>query len=343
MSKKVACIKKLNRNIIDIVTFVFLIVLVTFCNESVFAMSKNEKNEKVMKNEIRELVDEVIFGFINNHPDRILQVCSDTLKGIIGEQVEKMISLYSSRFHSDNYNVLNGIHLKNISVGRQMIVRTGKTGLHDYSFPLTSLNNEVFIETGYLNSENEQNLLMTVWGKYGEEWLLNYMHVGIYSIGNRNAVDWYLLSKKDYEKGDYFDASLKLMFVSKLLSKNALPFVYEKDKEIREYGRQVSTHLMKELKLPLKVSEIKTMPTIFKIRPKIDHDTIYPHISYVSSINIGDTLGLEQECNDLHSIIDSIYKGINQNNSKIFYQIFEEVPVGNTLPVYRELFRVVKK
>lgn len=323
-------------------SFISLLVLLISYACSYSEMRQDSSIDSKIKIKMQQMTAQIIDGLVLNQPEKILESCSDSLRNMLQGAVEGMLSLYSPKFKDRNYKVLNEFHFKNAVVGKKIIVATGTTGIHDYYFNIMAQNPELFVETGYFDTPDEQNVLTTVWGKYGNDWKLNYIHIGLLSIGHRNRVEWYLALKEDFEKGYYCDAGLKFMLLGKLMSKNALPFFYVKEKEMREYCEYVYASLSQKIHLPMQITIVPSQPKIIHIKPVIRRDTLCPVISYISQISMTDSHLFKEECDALHTNIGKLFEGIDKNNSKIIYQVFDRIPVDNQTPPHHTFVQEFK-
>lgn len=51
---------------------------------------------------------------------------------------------------------------------------------------------------------------------------------------------------------------------------------------------------------------------------------------------------INNECDSLHKIWGKIYKGIDKNNTKNMYQVFDRIPVDNQTPPHHTFVQEFK-
>ena len=149
---------------------------------------------------------------------------------------------------------------------------------------------------------------------------------------DKDAFDWYQTAKSDYDKGYLIDAANDLT-LSYQLRKPANQFwQYQKEQEIEGYEQKVMADINSKFSFPMTVDYVKTKPQIFRIFPQGMNEGYFPAIFYITNIDMNDTTKLSKECNEIHSKIGELYKGIDKNKKMIFYRAFKSIPTG-TNPV----------
>ncbi|MDE6450945.1 MAG: hypothetical protein K2L23_01390, partial [Odoribacter sp.] len=106
------------------------------------------------------------------------------------------------------------------------------------------------------------------------------------------------------------------------LDKNKLPLKYINERELRKKGQVMFENIRKKITFPMKIDKIETKPCITGIVPRIEGDTLFPIIRYITKLDAGDTVLLEQECDNLHENIGQLFPKIKHNTTRIYYQVF---------------------
>ena len=83
-------------------------------------------------------------------------------------------------------------------------------------------------------------------------------------------------------------------------------------------------------KLPMTLENIKRKPKIFKVYQQVTKDGFFPMVSYLTNINLKDTVALRLENYSVRKEVDSIFTGIDKDKKYIFYWAFNKIPVDTT-------------
>jgi len=311
-----------------------VLILFTSCHGG--GTWKDNNIDPEIKTEIHELNYQLIEGFIEGNQEKVYSVFSDKLKektksdAGIKSFVNTLLQEAKNRISKDKFVILNEFYQKNTTSGMQTNVFNGISGNHDYVIGFKSETSESFISVGYFKDDLSQTSMVFIYGKYGDTWKLNIMQVGLLRIMNKDAYDWYEVAKSDYKKGYLIDAINDLTIANQILIPANEVWHYQKEKEIGDYGQKVLAEISSKYPLPMTVDYVKTKPQIFRIFPQGMAEGYFPTILYTTTLDINDSIKLSRECDEIHSRIGEIYKGIDKDKKMIFYRAFKSIPKGST-------------
>ena len=177
-----------------------------------------------------------------------------------------------------------------------------------------------------MNNFGNQFLLAVVYGKYQTGWKINILKFGQYSFFGKNAPDYFRLAQADYKRGYLIDAVNNISLSNVLLSSAGVYWQYVKGNEIKEFGDSILREANAKWNLPMKLENIQSKPTIFKVYQQVTKEGFFPMVYYLTNINLKDTAALRLENNTVRKEVDSIFTGINKDKKFIFYWAFNKIP-----------------
>lgn len=306
-------------------------ILIFFYSCEIGKKMKDAEIAPEVREEMNLLTKQVIEGCAQNRPDKILEVSSKFFRKNFQDNLRTDIAQKGFVFDFGKYRTLNEFYLEGLIKGIQVKISSGSAA-HDYFLRINPLSEKIYCSVGYFDTKDEQISLILVWMREADKWLLNYIHAGVIKIAHKDVIDWFDEVKLHYERGEVCDAGMKLMIVSNLLNKNLLPIIFNQEAELKEQGKKIINDINSHLKFPYVVDRIVSNPSVLRFIPIISGDTLLPVAQYVSGFGMHDEISLKNECDSLHNILGKIYKGIDKNNSKIIYQVFDRIPVDNQTP-----------
>ena len=291
---------------------------------------KDNNIDPKIKEEIHELNNQILDGFTEGNQDKIFSICSDKLLEQGKNNLSILIQQSKTKFPKDKFTILNEYYQKNSSENVQTNVMSGISGDHDYVIGFNALNSESFISVGYFKDDFWESSVVFIYGKYGNKWKLNIMQLGVLKLMNKDAFDWYNVSKSNYEKGYLIDAINDLTLANQIMKPANEMWQYQKEKEIIDFGQKVMAEINSKYSFPMTVDYVKSKPQIFRIFPQGMAEGYYPTIQYTTNLDLNDSIILSKECDEIHSRIGELYKGIDKSKKMIFYRAFKSIPTGTT-------------
>ena len=301
-------------------------VLMTACTFS--GTKKDDQIDPNIKMQIHALNSKLIEGLNENNPDKVFPICSDKLLEKKGD-LNNLMQLVKGRLKINNFEILNEFYQKNAAANINTQVMTGKTNSHDYIIGYEALNKEIYVSVGYFKDDLYEKSITFIYGKYGNNWKLNIINVGVLKIEKKDAFDWYQNAKSNYNKGYLIDAICNIGIASQLLKPANQLWQYQKENEIVEFAQKLNTQAYGKYTFPLIIGHVNTKPQIFRIIPQGMAEGYFPMILYTTSINLSDTTSLSKECDEIHSRIGELFNGITMNNKMIIYRAYKSIPNGN--------------
>ena len=313
----------------------FVIILAIFvlqgCSFGTSGTWENDNIEKDKKEQIKILNDNLFKAIINNDVAGIKALMSDKLleKGI--NDLDKLIHEVNASLKSSGYRVLDEYNVHNSTTEINNTLSPGISGDNDYVINYQAVNKEMYISL-LLPTGLENELLVTViYGNYGNQWKINILQFGQYSVLKKSAPDYYKLAKESYDKSYLIDA---VNYIS--LSKQCLRpandfFKYQKEKDINEFYDKVMEQVNTKFIFPMTLNNVDSKPKVFRIYPQMMNEGLFPMVRYLTSISLKDTVALKIENEKIKKEVNQIFTGINKDKKFVFYQAFNEIPDGKKM------------
>ena len=307
----------------DVICFLVFMILYG-CSSKITA--RNDGIDVETREEVHLLVDKVIEGLAQKETEKILNVSTESFKSVV--DVNLLTNVFTNYpIAPNNYLVMDEYHQKNLIKGVRTTMYSGRGNRHDYALTILPPESEIYVSIGYFDVPNIQYGFCFVFVKQHEKWLLNYLNAGILQVARKDVVDWFEEAQKDYGRDEWWRVMLELGIIKRILDRNNLSFKYVYENELRNKGQDMFESIGEKIIFPLKIDEMETKPCVTGIVPRIEEDTLFLVIRYVTKLDIQDIILLEQECNGLHENIHQLFPGI-RSTSRIYYQVFTEESDG---------------
>lgn len=273
---------------------------------------------------IKDNNDLVIKALAENNSTLLKKVFSDTLLKQTSSDFETGVSTMHQLVKTNDYTVLDEFYIKNTSTGFRDTVSKNEMGSRGYAVNFEVASKENYVSL-LLHKDIESEFLITViYGKYPEGWKLDVLRIGLYSYFGRTALDIYDQAKSVYEQKDLIDAANLVTLLKPTLTPADQFFHYFKEKEIEEFSQKILNEASSAFHFPVSVTQIKTAPKIYNIRPIPMEEGIFPAVTYLTKINIKDSLSLKAENDSMQKSIGILFPGIEKNNKYVFFQAYQE-------------------
>jgi len=311
----------------------FVIIVTIFGLQSCIGGSgvwENDHIEEVKRNQISTLNGKLFKAIVDNDVDGVKALASDKLLEAAGTDLDKLIDQVRSSFKADNYRILNEYNVKNSATGIANAVSSGISGDNDYVVSYQALNEEMYVSLIVPNSLDHEILITAIYGKYENEWKINILQFGQYTMFNKTAPDYYKLAKASYDKSYLVDAVNFASLAMQLLKPASKFFQFQKEKEITEFHEMVMKEVNSKYQFPLTLDNVDTKPKVFRIFPEMGVDGFFPMVYYLSGINLSDTTALKIENKKVREEVGRLFTGIDQDKKFVFYWAFNTMPDGKT-------------
>ncbi|SFE01446.1 hypothetical protein [Flavobacterium phragmitis] len=306
----------------------FSILLLQSCNVGTSGTTVNENIEKEKRDEIKLLNDKLFKAVMNNDVNGVKALISDKLLEKDGANIAKLIADISKSFPSESYRILDEYNVSNSVANINNTVVSGVSQDNAYVLNYLALNKDMYVSLLIPNGHDNELLITVIYGKYGDEWKINILHFGQYSLLKKTAIDYYKLAQERYKKSALTDAVNYSGIAKECLRPANDIFKYQKEDEINEFYSKVMNEVNSKYTFPLSIDNIETKPKIFRIFPQGTEKGYAPMVCYLSTIKLQDTTALRTENNKVKKEIGKIFPGIDKDKPLVLYRIFNEMPDG---------------
>jgi len=317
------------------ITIICCIAIVsTSCRFGTSGTWTNDRIDPTVKETVDNLNKKLFNSVRTNDIAGVKQLMSPPLLDKLGKRIDTLINSVGSSFNSPEFETVDDFYIKNSTTNiNDHLISIKDT--NNYTIDFTALNKEMFVSLLTTKNLPLNYVILAIYGKYGNEWKLNIIHFGTYSMFNKIAPDYYNEAQKQYDAGNLVDAVDMIAVASQLAKPLDEYLKYNANDKIQDFNSKVMKEAMAKYPLPLTINGVKTKPHIFHISPQFVGNGpitgILPLISYKSEIKLTDTVALKAENEAIQKEIVKTFKGIDQNKKAIIYQAYNQIPDGKTL------------
>lgn len=298
-------------------------IVVSACTIKGSGTWKDENIDHLTRSEIGNFNEQLFKAIRNKDVKTLKSFMSDKLIEVDGNNLEVIANDISSAI-SKEYHVMYEFYVKNTSIGTTNVLPAGNADDNNFIIRYQALNEEMYVSlllTGEI-------LVTVIYGKYGNDWKINIIQFGQYSLFNLTAPDYYKQAKASYDQAHLIDA-INLMGLSmRCLSPGNKFFEYEKSSEITAFYNTVLDEVKSRYSFPLVLSIVPTQPQIFRVSLEMTSEGFFPIIYYLSNVDLEDTSSLTAENEKIKDVIGQIFPGVDQKKKYVFYRAFNEIPDG---------------
>ncbi|MES2375679.1 MAG: hypothetical protein V4553_03825 [Bacteroidota bacterium] len=315
------------KKLTSFILFTFLVInFLQSCKEPATVFKMNGDINSDTKKQIAELDEKLFKGIMNKDASSVRLLLSPELLKRSGKNLDTLVNNTGQIYNAKEYELLDEFYTKHHIGNFIDSLKTNKGDSTDYVITYRAMNEEMYTSVMVTKNLPVNCLILAVYGKYGNDWKLNVLQIGEYSIFNKIARDYYKTAKDLYSNGSVLDAANMLVITSQLGNPVGDFFHYRNEDAMRIFFSTVLDDANNKFKFPVTVTQLKTMPQIFSVSPQYTGDAanqgIVPLIKYKTNIKLTDTVALKAENKDLQSVIGVVFKGIDQNNKLILYQAY---------------------
>ncbi|HWZ36481.1 MAG TPA: hypothetical protein VNW51_09995 [Mucilaginibacter sp.] len=292
----------------------------------------NDEINSDTRAKIAELNKKLFNGITTDNVNAVRALLSPDLIKKNGSELDMVIDRCSKRYPAKDFEILDEYLSSGLKKSDNDTVRSARGNDNDYTIGFQAMNDEMYTSLLITKGLTVNGAILAVYGKYGNDWKINILQMGDYSIAGKNAVDYYKEAQALYSKGNLADATDMIIITSQLVSPAGNYFSYKNESDMRILFSKVVDEANATFRLPIVISQVKTAPQIFQMSPQVveevGHQGVFPLIKYKSGIKLTDTVALKAENQALQQSIGAIFKGIDQNNQYILYQAYNETSEG---------------
>jgi hypothetical protein len=313
-----------------ILLVIMAVSFLTGCNLGTLKMWKNGNIDSKKKEQIKALNDKLFAAITSNDVTSIRNLMSDKLLEKADGNLEQLIFQISASFQSDNYKILDEYNVHNSKANMNTTLPSGLSNDNDYRLKYVALNKETYVSLLLPTGLDNDLLITVIYGNYNNQWKINILQFGQYSLFGKNATQYYKLAKENYEKSHLIDA-VNYIGLSQQCLKPAELFQYQIEKDINEFYEKVMKEINSKFTFPLTLDNINSKPKVFRIYPEMIDEGIYPMVFYLSEINLKDTVSLRIENEKVKMEVGKLFSGIDKDKKYVFYSVFNEFPNDNKI------------
>lgn len=311
-----------------VILIILTVLTLQSCNLGTSGTWKNSNIDYDKREQIKTLNDKLFKAITNNDVAGVKALMSDKLLEKGAQDLDKLINQVSTSFKSSDYSILDEYYVHNSTTDINNTLPSGISGDNDYVINYQALNKEMYVSL-LLPTELDNELLITaIYGNYDNQWKINILQFGQYSLFKKSAPDYYKLAKESYDKLYLIDAVNYIGLSKQCLRPANNFFQYQKEKDINEFYDKVMKEVHSKFTFPLTLENIDTKPKVFRISPEMINEGFFPMVYYLSDINLKDTTALKIENEKVKKEVSRIFTGINKNKKFVFYWAFKEIPDG---------------
>ena len=214
-------------------------------------------------------------------------------------------ALMESRYYTQN-----SYYQKNLLDEYWVRARFDDPEIKPFSLKYGPLTKETAITTAILEKGDSKSCLTTIFGRYSEQWKIDYVYNGWLELKGKDAFEWLDEAKNWIKKEDYVMATYCIQICYWLLNPAYDIWTYRNESEILDITQNLNRQIGRELHHTV-IENIKTKPKILEFYPIMNLDVIFPGITYYTNISLSDTIAIQEECSLLDTIFADYYKNVD--------------------------------
>jgi hypothetical protein len=302
--------------------------------------------KKEIRDEIATLNNTVIDAIINNNISGLDPLKSPNLESQEKSEFEKAFAYINDQLITKPQSNFKEFYAKSTNEKIENTLKNkfeiGKT-IDSIFFDIkyTSPQKESYLTIHRMSTDFCERLLTLIYGKYGNEWKLDYMAVGVFKINGLTSPEHLEAAKTFKAEGELVQA-LTSVFAAQTSSAPIYELLtYENQEEIKEVSDNIIEEFNEKYPLPLDLNSTGIKGEILGLTLAPTKDGKYhPLITYRTSINLNDMPAVEKENIKLHSKIETLLPGIKAGFDGIIYRLYNESPEQNPEATTYNLYRV---
>jgi hypothetical protein len=308
------------------------------CHQETTGTWQNSKIDTAVKKQISVQNQKLLKALIGKDAAAIKEMASPTLVTEMGSKLDTLVSKADLTKLAD-YNILDEFYTKNVGGKVATTVSSAHSNRNDYTVGYTALNADSYVSIFVSKNHTLNSMILAVYSRYDNEWKLDDLNVGSYSVLDKTAPDWYTDAVKLYQKGSIVSALNKVFMTFDLTHPGGTMLHYKDSTEIKAFIQKLLATANTQYSFPIVVDGVKTKPQIFAVDPKFVGDGkyqgVFPVIKYQSTIAIKDTIALKAENMAIQQTIGRVFKGIDTDESAIIYCAYNKLPNSKNSTPFR--------
>ena len=191
-----------------------------------------------------------------------------------------------------------------------------------------------------MKTEFSERLLTLIYGKYANEWKLDYLSVGNFKIYDLTSTEHFVKADSLY-KNDHLIPALNSVFAGRMCSQPIHELLTFQDQVLNDsIADKVIEDFSLAYPIPLDLQSIGITGeiTYLTIVP-IKSGQFFPYVAYRTDQPLNEIAPLEKENIYIHSKIETLLPNIKEGYQGIVYGVFNEQLEENTQPEVLNILR----
>ncbi len=313
----------------------FLLLLLQSCNLNTSFTKTNSEIDKDLRNEIRVLNNRLFEAITSGDVSKARSMMSDKLLSRqTKKEIDSLLLQLGNAFKAKDYKVMDEYYVSNRKADVQNTIFSQDKGENGYKVSYKALDKEMYVSLLLPKGQIHDVLILAIYGKVGNNWKINILQFGQFSIFHKTAPEYLKLAKDSRDHSEMINAVTNIMLAKQCVTPGGGVFTYNDAKEIDESYEKILKKANEMYPLPRVLNSVKTNPTLFRVAPEIFDDGVFPMVHYVSKIDLKDTLNLRREFENIRFEVNRLFTGINKHKKYVLYRAYQELPDGKKLVKY---------
>ena len=291
----------------------------SFKNEAIYAETREE---------ISKLNKTFFDAIMQKKSDVLLSLCSDAMKATIKPEDKLLEKILAMDFNGE-FSVLDQYYMTDATLNMPCRFESEPKAEDRYSVNFKAIDKNVFASIHKADIGAGQMLFTLIYGKTGNGWKINILHLGEYALRNQNAIEYYKKAKEQYRDSCLIEALFKANIAKNFLRPGGNYFTYGDESKILEFEKMLNAEVSSKVKLPVTYFGINGNPVLFGLQPVFFKDDFYPVIQFKTSLKIPeDTTEIRKQADLIHTEIQQSFGCLTSAYTLILYKAWPEIPDG---------------
>jgi hypothetical protein len=161
--------------------------------------------------QINLLNNKLIQSLKENNSNQLLSLFSDNLKRVCANSTDAIVNKVHPFIKTSKFSILGDFQISNRNYGKY---ETLNNPLSDSAYRIRFIKSTIETHVSLIvpAGENDQVLLICIYGKYNGVWKLDILDIGEYKIFGIGPADYYKQARKDYFDKNLIGAKLNRPF-----------------------------------------------------------------------------------------------------------------------------------
>lgn len=328
-----------------LIVVVGLIAFLQSCQTKINGTWKNDHIEANLRAAIDQQNKKLFKVLMANDVVGFKELLSPKLIDSLGSRADSVLKMISV-INAPSYAVLDEFYTRSSAPNSTVTLSTDRKDKYDYQLGYVAMTDHTYASVLVTVNMPVNYAILAIYGKYDNAWKLNVIQVGRYSIVNKSAPDYYGDALKQSKKGNIINAANLIYTASNLAHPAGAYIKYKTDGQMQALFQKTIADANVAYHFPVTLDAVKGKPQVFAVIPQFipdaTHPGIYPLVRYQSNVPITDTVALKAENNLVQKSITTAFKGLDDEQYFIAYQVFNQLPTAQAQAPYHGFLQKVK-